>query len=87
MFNRYSLFALSEGTFVSKWWYTRIFEFDVWIISTLFVIILTITMMAIHKLRKKWTKRTECCDEFGFPTFNLLCVLGATSGQGLHCIL
>ena len=38
--------------------------------------------MGIHNLKKKWCKEVEYCNEFGYPTFNLLCVLGATSGQG-----
>ncbi|XP_058804038.1 uncharacterized protein LOC131671555 [Phymastichus coffea] len=82
----YSLFTVPEGTFISKWWYIRIFHVYVWTLSMLFVLLLTLSMIGIYNIKSKLCTNNESCDEFGCTSFNLLCILGATSGQGFQKI-
>ncbi|KAJ8680240.1 hypothetical protein QAD02_016027 [Eretmocerus hayati] len=81
----YSMFTLSEGTHVPTWWYAQIFSADVWLSCIFFVVLLTIVVMLVFKWQKSLCQRDiEKIKEFGNPLHNLICIIGASSGQGFQ---
>ncbi|XP_023289183.1 uncharacterized protein LOC105696466 [Orussus abietinus] len=81
----YALFVQPEGSTVSKWWYSNIFSYGLWLTTFLSALFLAATIMMTYSIKKITCKDyVDCDDELAAPSFNLLCVLGGISGQGFQ---
>ncbi|XP_011301624.1 uncharacterized protein [Fopius arisanus] len=83
--NSYALFALSEGTRVSLWWYAKIFSRGLWAMTSLFLIGITCMLVGMYRIKKATCHDyIECNDELDAVSLDLLCVLGGITGQGFQ---
>ncbi|XP_015115811.1 uncharacterized protein LOC107040298 [Diachasma alloeum] len=83
--NSYSLFALSEGTKISVWWYVKIFSGGLWAMTSLFLIGITFMLVGMYRIKKTTCHDyVECHDELDAVSLDLLCALGGITGQGVQ---
>ncbi|XP_044005494.1 uncharacterized protein LOC122850407 [Aphidius gifuensis] len=83
----YSLFAMSEGTHVSNYWYTMIFSQSLWYTTLFFLLTVAAFLVITYRLKKNFCKSySEYHDEFSGVSFILIFVLGGVTGQGIQTI-
>lgn len=82
-FLRYSLFIQPDGAIITTWWYINIFSRGVWTAFFVSVVCVACSIMMVQHVKKfVYADRKDHDDEFSSPLFNVLYVLGGTTGQG-----